>query len=133
PNQIVVSARLVRAKGTAVGQIIATSKAYELAMSQVAPSPPVAATGPQAPTSPAPAASQLPFGRPLPPAWPGTVTPTSAGVPVYGASYAPTYVVAPAAAYAYPAPGYYAPPPVVGPQLSFAYFGGGYGRRGWRR
>lgn len=146
PTQIVVSARLVGAKGEKVSQILATSRAYEVAMAEPTPSPsasasPAPAIRPHASRSSASGAAQPAPGKPLPPARSDTitprVTPRVATVTPYGAPYAPLYA-APAASYAYPPPAYpppyyYAAPPYAVPAASFAYMPGYYGRWGWRR
>ena len=130
PTEIVVSARLVKAKGTGIGQIIATSKTYDVPMTQMA-----AAAPPVAPAkSNGVAIRQLPQDIPpvAPPPAPAvqpqtispyTVTPTTAaayGSYYYAPSYTSAYAAAPAVPYVYPAVRtYYAP--YYRPRLAVAY------------
>ena len=103
PAEIVVSARLVKANGTAAGQILATSKSYEVAMAQSQASAPAAAPSAQAQVAQAPqAAAAIPT--------PGTVTPTYYAAPTYyqTQTYYPAYAYSPGPVY-YSAPTYYAP------------------------
>lgn len=141
PAEITVSARLVSAKGAGIGQILATSKIYEVAMTETAAKPSASvATGLRTPLAPPPTVQP-------PPVNPGTVTPiagtwTNAPPPVPPPYAVSAYTVTPAAPYAYAAapPYYYAYPPApayvrpyfarpwVQPRLAVAY-----GRWGWRR
>ena len=100
--EIVVSARLVKTNGTAAGQILATSKSYEVAMaqSQASVPAPVPAQAPQASVTQAP----MTMAPPAAPRAPGTVTPTYYQTQTYYP--APTYYSAPVY---YSAPAYYAP------------------------
>ncbi len=123
--EIVVSARLVRSAGAAIGQILATSKVYEVEVAQAAiPKPTGNAPAPTAKSAtgaPPPADARKPvLGTPLPTVLPDTVTPTpraSASPPYQTYTYAPAYPTTPALAYAYqPAPYY------IRPRVAFGYW-----------
>lgn len=139
PAEIVVSARLVKAKGAGIGQIIATSKAYDVAMTQMATAAPASAANTLT-ARPAPA-SAPPTVQPAAPTvqpqtiTPDTVTPTGTVTPPYG--YAPAYTSAyaapPPVPYAYPpVPAYY-PPPYYRPRVAVAYAPAYRGWWRWRR
>ena len=124
---VAVSARLVRAKGTAAGQVLVASKSYDVPLSEMSTA---AASDPRGPVAQAP--------RPAP--QPGTVTPTptvtAAPTAPYYTAYAPAYpyayayTVPPAPVYAYAAPAY-APAVYYRPRVAVTY-SAGYGRW-WRR
>jgi hypothetical protein len=116
---IAVSARLVRAQGTATGQVVVTSKSYDVPMAEVS-------------TASVPAAGGQVAEAPRPAALPGTVTPTNTATgTAYSAYYVPAYTyaytVTPAPTYVYPAP-VYAPASYYAPRVGFAV-GYGHGRR----
>ncbi len=123
-SDLVVSARLVKAKGTAAGQVLVASKSYDVPVAEISA-----------------AAVPDPHGQlaqtPRPPVQAGTVTPTPTVTNVTAApyyAYAPTYTyaypAAPAPAYAYAAPAY-APAIYYRPRVTIGY-SAGYGRW-WRR
>ena len=117
--EIAVSARLVRAKGSAAGQMLTASKSYDVPVTEIAAA---AVPDPRSGTAAAPPPAALP----------DTITPTrtvtrTAYSPSYVPAYAYSYTVTPAPVYAYPAYAY-APAAYYAPRVRFAV---GYGR--WRR
>jgi hypothetical protein len=112
PAEIAVSARLVKTKGTAAGQVLVASQSYDVPMTEISTA---AVSKPQ---------PQVAAAAPPPAAQPRTVTPTNTvtAAPYYAPTYAyaytvtPTPVYAPPSAYAYAAPVYapaiYYPPRV---------------------
>ena len=108
--ELVVSARLVRARGSAVGEVVVTSRTYEVAMAEAS-----LATAEPAQGGGAAAVK------------PDTVTPTGGATSTYGAYY--PYVTA-YPAYTYTAPAYYVQAPAAVPAYPVGYVSA---RWGWRR
>lgn len=121
-GEVAVSARLVRSKGTAVGQVLVASRSYDVALTEISTA---AASAPRIQAAEAPRQAALP----------GTVTPANTvtaatSAPYYAPAYPYAYTVTPAPVYAYAAPSY-------APAIYYPYYprrvvlAVGYGR--WRR
>ncbi len=122
-TEIAVSARLVKAKGTAAGQVLVASKSYDVPLAEISTA---AAPDPQRQTAQAPTAAVRP----------DTITPRTTTVGAtsgsyYVPAYTYAYTVTPAPVYAYTAPAYVPAPTIYYPRRVGIAIGYGYGR--WRR